>query len=1006
MALTWQILDVTLTGGVDTKTNIRLVEPPEVTTLQNAILGDGTPSKRNGYQALSNRIIGSTSSALLPRLTALSTFNSELLGFGSGNVYSYSSGSQGWISKGPAISVTLGNSNVVRNNFVQTIPDMAEISGTSLFAWEDSRGGVRGTLYDETSGTPILSDISITTTGAQPQCVAFAGLLYVFYTDGNAIKARSISPANPTSFVSESTISTGYSSPGQYAVINGGQNMILAFNAGSGQSTVAYVNTTLTLIQQATLTDGIIGGASIVQTPDYQNLVFVATAGVTGSVNLFILNPANLSIISGALPVDTTAAISGTIRNLTGLNLYNASSPGGVQYYYEVLPTSSQHQNAYIKTTNVNFSGSAGSNNIFFRSVGLAGKVFTTAAPLTSFTQWYLPVAHDSALQATYFLARNDGNIAAKYQGGQGGGLTAKPGMLASVVNTMNPDKFKTALLTKGSLQSVGGNVFTTTGVTRELFDFSNASSYRTAQIGTNLIINGGIISNYDGVSVTEHGFHLYPEFLTGTIQTGSGLQSGSTYSWVATYEWQDNTGLVHQSVPSPALTVTTFATASSQMLLNVDTLRLTSKTTPRANVSVVFWRTQPNGNVYFRVSNPTGSTQNSLSVDSASFTDTVPDTVLVGNAELYTNGGVLPYYSPPAATLLTVWDGRIWLGGMEDPLALWYSNAFVPGLPVTFNPGFTIEMDATGGPVTALRILDDSLVIYKANRYYLLSGFGPNSIGQNNQFDGPTWITSETGCTNPNSVVDAPAATYFFSPTGIRRLSSRGLLIDYIGAPVENVINDQTITAATLIQNATQIRFLCSDGDAAVYDYFYNRWTTFANHTGFDAVIWNGLYVYASTTGQILVETPGQYLDVNRQIPMVIETGWYNFGKLQGLEKVSDMAIGGTYFAPHKLKIDIAYDNGAYVNTIYAPVSALNDNTYGTDNPYGVPGINYGGNAPSYQFRIGLPRWQFSTIRFRFTDVATSITPGSKQGYGLQVLSFRVGSYGRLRTIPAAQAV
>jgi len=829
----------------------------------------------------------------------------------------------------------------------------------------------------------------------------------VFYTSAGNICARSISPANPTSFTSETVISSVYSSPGQFAVINGGQYMILAFNSSGGTSVVGYLTTALTFVTQTTLSDGMVGGGCIVQTPDFNNQIWVATAGVTGSVNLFILNPSNLAsaVTGGAIVVDNTAAISGSIRNLTGINLYNATTPGGVQFYYEVLTQAASHSNAYIQTTTVAFNGIAGPSSSFCRSVGLAGKAFTISQPQTTVTNTYIPCAHDSPLQSSYFLLRNDGVILAKYQMQQGGGLTAKS-MLPTVIQEA-AGIFKTPVLTKGQLDSIGGNVFTETGLTREVFNFDVPNSYRSEQVGQNLHIIGGFLGNYDGVSITEHNFHVFPEFITGSVSASisGSLLSGSTYSWVATYQWTDNVGNVYQSAPSQPFTVTTANSGAFNANIQIDTLRLTAKQGTRANAGIVLWRTQPLGNIYFRVTNPTGSIANNTQVDSVSIPDNLIDTTLAGNDELYTNGGIIPYAAPPAASLIAIWDGRVWLGGMEDPYALWYSNTFIPGQPVSFGNGFSVEVDAQGGPITALAVLDDSLVIFKKDRLFLLSGYGPTSLGTNNQFVGPELITSQTGCTNANSLVQAPASVYFSSNVGINRLSARGLLIDYLGAPVEG-FNSQTITAATLIENATQVRFLCNDGDTLIYDYFYNLWYTHT-YEGNDAIVWNGTYAYASTNGQVLVETPGSFQDINTPIKMVIETPWYKFAGVQGLVKCSETLVLGTYKSPHTLKVDIAYDySTAYTDTEYINSDVLGDLPFGTISPYGAPGFAFGGNAPVMQYKIGMPRYTFSSVRFRFSDVETSSTGGTLEGYSLTGLSFKVGSMGRLQRVPIKQTV
>jgi hypothetical protein len=75
------------------------------------------------------------------------------------------------------------------------------------------------------------------------------------------------------------------------------------------------------------------------------------------------------------------------------------------------------------------------------------------------------------------------------------------------------------------------------------------------------------------------------------------------------------------------------------------------------------------------------------------------------------------------------------------------------------------------GGDITALKAMDDKLIIFKENAIFYLSGDGPNNLGQQDTFIEPQLISSDIGCSVKNSVVLTPAGIFFKSHKGIHLL-------------------------------------------------------------------------------------------------------------------------------------------------------------------------------------------------------------------------------------------
>lgn len=463
------------------------------------------------------------------------------------------------------------------------------------------------------------------------------------------------------------------------------------------------------------------------------------------------------------------------------------------------------------------------------------------------------------------------------------------------------------------------------------------------------------------------------------------------TYSYKVCYEWTDNQGQIHRSAPSPAISYSPSDAIDSThtATITVPTLRLTAKTSSRSPVSVVAYRTEASGTVYYRVSSITAPTANSTSADSVAVLDAIPDATLVGNTQLYTNGDVVENIAPGPVGSMTTYQSRIVYLDPTNPLQVGYSKQVVPGAPVEFSDLFTLNLDPRGGDGTAVATLDDKLVVFKESSVSVLFGQGPDATGSNNDFQGPQEVSSDAGCVNPRSVVQTPDGVMFKSAKGIYRLN-RSLQLEYIGAEVE-AYNDDTITSAQLLSSTNQVVFTLDTGRAIVYDYFFNQWSVFRNVAAVDSALWNGSFVYLRSDGEARQETPGEFSDAGSYIPQKWTTSWLQVAGLQGFQRVYRLLLIGDYLSSHKLKISIAYDfnpEPSQVETIDAG-TLLGSQFYGGDSPYGETGTVYGGSYPLYQFRIHLAQQKCEAIQITVEDVQSGSAVGEScafSGYTLEV--------------------
>jgi hypothetical protein len=56
--------------------------------------------------------------------------------------------------------------------------------------------------------------------------------------------------------------------------------------------------------------------------------------------------------------------------------------------------------------------------------------------------------------------------------------------------------------------------------------------------------------------------------------------------------------------------------------------------------------------------------------------------------------------------------------------------------------------------------------------------------------------------------------------------------VLKYVGAPLDD-FNHLTITKGDIYAKDNEVRFLTSDGQALVYNYFRGFWSLFSNHKG-----------------------------------------------------------------------------------------------------------------------------------------------------------------------------
>jgi hypothetical protein len=676
------------------------------------------------------------------------------------------------------------------------------------------------------------------------------------------------------------------------------------------------------------------------------------------------------------------------VEAITAVNVVNITgyinSTVGIIAYYEVAAAATQ--NYFVKTVTIANAGTLGTPSVFKRSVGLWSKPFKHT-DRDGNVSWFLVLTHESTLQPTYFVVRSDGVIAGKFLYQNGSGLTTRA-ILQNVSTYESGAKYIFSLLRRNQIVSENADIFTPTGVARAMIDFTNADVLVSKQLGNNLHIVGGFLQMYDGVSVVEHGFHLYPENVSLTQSGTGGSYGAGTYQISCVYEWTDNFGQIHRSAPSVPTSITIASGTTNKIIVAFPTLRMTAKSGSRTNVSLVVYATEAAGTVFYRATSVSSPTLNDVTADTVSI-DIL--TTSISNEILYTTGGVLENIAPPACSAIEVYKNRVVLGGLEDSIGFWYSREYRDGYGVQFSDFLTKLVEPDGGDIVSFGVLDDKLLILKGSRFYYTFGEGPNDLGEGEDFAQPFFVTADVGCAVQKSVVRMPRGLMLKTLKGIY-LIDPSFNTTYIGAPVFD-FNANTVTSGVLLENDNVVRFTQSNGPLLAYDYNDQQWTTLPQIKGLSAILSSRGYLILDSNSNLIVEDETYYRYGESSYGMLVETGWISLDGIGGFQRIYRAIFTGTYYSPHKLRISVAYDySPAFVDSvIYDPVAELGISAYGDSTPYGSEAV-YGSTFKSYQVRFDMMQQKCTAIKFRIEELVTTATTGTQRSLDISDITLLAG--------------
>lgn len=991
MSLEKQLIPVSFNGGLDTKTAEQLVMPGSFLVLENCVRRKSMRTQmRYGFTNLGTSISGTTS--VISQGRKLDTFISDLLLLNDTNMYSYTSSTDNWVDRGEISSVLVDAYPVIRNSDIQTMADMANGSGLTVTAWEDSRGGVRCSVFNDETRATVIADGLVSLTGSRPKVVSLDQAFLICYYDNFSLKCRRVAKATPNVLLPEQTVDGGSMSDNPYDIVSyDGYSAVVVYSATGLSVTVGYVDK-----------NGIPGSPAVNGLPSNNSFPIQARSCINVIINatssrIYIHthdvsdNIVKVSMMSadGFIKVTQAVATIAGVRNITGVQLLDNS----VDVYFEVSAASVK--NHYIESFSYTATPTVitpGATSTFKRSVGLIAKAFLYNGVS------YVTASHESGLQPTFFTIKSNGNTITRMLSGTGGGLTRDPlfnlksGLSATSIDSYSKYIFALSIRTRVKADKDGTILATNIGINKSSLSFGN-TAFNSAQLGLNYHLAGGMLTAYDGVSPVEHGFHIFPEDLTyTTFGTGAALSQG-TYLIRAIYEWVDGKGQIHRSIPSTPLSVY-LPNTNEGIAMTVPTLRVTQKTGIRSNAKIVIFRTLVAGSaVYYR----------DIEITNDPTVDTVTGNLIRNDADLatkeilYTTGGVLDNAPAPSSKVAHKHKNRLFLAGLEDENSVAYSKYQIFGEGTAFADEFRLAVDPLGGGVTALSSLDDKLIIFKKDRSFYLAGDGPLDTGAQSDYSIPQLISSDVGCAYPKSTVITPLGIMFKSDKGIYLLD-RGLNTKYIGAPVED-FNSLEVTSSILIEDSNEVRFTTLTGVCLVYNYFFNQWSTFTNYTSISAT--NALaatsslqsYLHLNVSGVVGREIIDQYNDNGQQISMAIETNWFSFSGLQGYQRIYRYYVLGDFVSNHTTVIKLAYNfEKFYTETVYFNTkTGLIETYFGDDTVFGESDPFGGSGSGVYQFRSKPAIQKCESIKIRLENLDNiELLPGGC--FNLVSMAFEIG--------------
>lgn len=433
-------------------------------------------------------------------------------------------------------------------------------------------------------------------------------------------------------------------------------------------------------------------------------------------------------------------------------------------------------------------------------------------------------------------------------------------------------------------------------------------SQLGSAKLNGCTYLAGALPQVCDGQKIVEEGFHWNPEVLgtvtnglvvVSPVATGSGIYDFpgiGTYIVAFTESWQDAQGNWHESGTSFLCSVTTTA---GNLAINPTIVRPPSLKRDQAllaaggKAGLTMYRTKMTSTdttLYLAHSNELGSG-----------TGYINDTDLGFGEPIYTEGGVLPNTPAPSCRIIETFGGRLVLVGSLDGSKVYFSKVTDKGFAAEFvsdENAFQRTVPPEAGRAISGVEMNGKLVVVTENRLGIIYGAGPNdtvTAGEFTEFE-PVALDIGARWDAPRSVALASEGVWFQTRYGMRLFNGQGIALDNRGRPIGADIDDLIASGYNVVTlhggSTQQTRFVVLFSCMLVFDQVWGQFSRFlSTHYAWDACMVDGEYhLLGSEAGEATLRRR----DATLVIDNVLSGGFWYPNEVTGDIVLGDIQFGG----------------------------------------------------------------------------------------------------------------
>lgn len=479
---------------------------------------------------------------------------------------------------------------------------------------------------------------------------------------------------------------------------------------------------------------------------------------------------------------------------------------------------------------------------------------------------------------------------------------------------------------TAGGLYLVAGQTPARQPVVRA-FTLDTIQRRQGAVMAGALYVTGGTMTKWSHTEVAEDGL-LAPVLETATPSNSTGnLTPSGVYKYRAMLRWKDSQDSEHEGEVSVEEEVTLGASDDTVTLSYAIPPSLARSADLIGSAVLEVYRTEagPGELFYLTATEATLSTTNDL----VTIVDTTPDSSLIDERRLYTEGefgatsGRLDNVFPRPGTYVAATRDRLVSGSSDAEYQV--SQLSLASEPVAFtDPGVSgpialVYFDQVDRDLTAVAALDDTIVLGTARGLFVTSGDGPNFAGVG-EFASPSRLPSNVGVYDWRSVLETAEGLWFLGDSDKLYALARGEAVPvWAGEAVRDALAGPVVGAAldTLDHVATWAVDVGGDSTLLVRDLRLGVWSTDSMPFTPRALVAHQGYLWAvSSAGQVWVQAPSVYGDgPGSPDPtartLLAETGDAQVFGLGGQGRLAVVEIEGVFYTAAALTCSISYDQG-----------------------------------------------------------------------------------------------